>query len=444
MFRTILLIGASLCGLLPDASAAVFPLRTSDNGRFLTDQKGEPFLVVGDTAWSLIAQLSDAEIDRYLEDRQNRGFNSIIVNLIEHKFSTNPPKTLVGLAPFTKAGNFSTPNPAYFDFAHKVVEKANQRGIVVWLFPAYLGYGGGDQGFFSEMKASGKESLRSYGRFVGKKFRDLPNIVWVMGGDFTPKQDDQWVVAEMAEGIQEEDAMHLMTGHGSPKNAAVVAFGGQTWLTINSVYSYEKTLFRPVQSEYKRRPIRPFVLIESTYEGEHSSTPDQIRRQAYWAMLGGACGQFFGNNPMWHFDGPGLYPVETTWMQALDGTGSMDMTRLRDLFIGLPWHHLEPENNREVVTEGHGDGIATVLTARTADKRLSVSYIPSTSTESRKLTVDLTKFSGPITARWYNPASGRWESAYDGSLPNQGSHLFVTLGDNGTGTNDWILALEVR
>jgi hypothetical protein len=82
------------------------------------------------------------------------------------------------------------------------------------------------------------------------------------------------------------------------------------------------------------------------------------------------------------------------------------------------------------------------LTAQTADKRLSVTYIPSTSTESRKLTVDLTKFSGPIAARWYNPASGQWKSACEGSLSNQGSHLFVTPGDNGTSTNDWLLILR--
>jgi len=441
--RTILLVGASILGMSP-ASAAEFPLKTADNGRFLIDQKGEPFLVVGDTAWSLIVQLSEDDIDRYLEDRQRRGFNSIIVNLIEHKFSTNPPKTLAGLAPFVTAGDFSTPNPAYFDFARKVVEKANQRGIVVWLFPAYLGYGGGDQGFFPEMMASGRESLRGYGRFVGKRLRDLPNIVWVMGGDFTPKQDDQWAVAEMAEGIQAEDSTHLMTGHGSPKDSAVAAFGEQKWLSVNSAYSYEKTLFRPVQAEYKRRPVRPFVLIESTYEGEHNSTPDQIRRQAYWAMLGGACGQFFGNNPMWHFDGPGLYPVETTWKEALDGTGSRDMARLRDLFVVLPWHRLEPENNHEVVTDGYGEGIATALTARTADKRLSVTYIPSTETESRKLTVDLAKFSGPISARWYNPADGAWKTIQDTPLPNRGSHSFVTPGDNGTTTNDWLLVLEVR
>ena len=146
-------------GLAISASGAIFPLKTAEDGRYLVDQDGKPFLVVGDSAWSLIVQPADADIDRYLEDRQKRGFNSIIVSLIEHKFCTAPPRTRSGLAPFSKAGDFSTPNPDYFDFARKVVKKANDHGIVVWLFPAYLGYGGGDEGLFQEMKAGGRARL---------------------------------------------------------------------------------------------------------------------------------------------------------------------------------------------------------------------------------------------------------------------------------------------
>jgi len=106
-------------------------------------------------------------------------------------------------------------------------------------------------------EAGGRASLRSYGRFVGKRFKDLPNIVWVMGGDFTPKKDDQWTVTEGAEGIREEDSMHLMTGHGSPEHSAVAAFGEQNWLTVNSVYSYEKTLFRAGPGRAPTQPDPP-------------------------------------------------------------------------------------------------------------------------------------------------------------------------------------------
>jgi hypothetical protein len=215
--------------------------------------------VVGDSPWSLIVQLNADDMESYLQDRQNKGFNSIIVNLIEHKFCTNPPRTLAGLAPFTTPGDFSTPNQAYFDFAHKVIEQAGEHGIVVWLAPAYLGYGGGDEGFFREIKAGGREKIQAYGRFVGRKFRDLPNLVWMLGGDYTPEKADQWTVTELALAIREQDPTHLMTAHHAPESSAIEAFGEQAWLDVNNFYGYQKTLFRPPADRVQARagsPIR--------------------------------------------------------------------------------------------------------------------------------------------------------------------------------------------
>ncbi len=161
------------------SSRAVEPpaLGVSASGRYLVDQKGDPFLVVGDTAWSLIAQGDDAMIDRYLVDRAKRGFNSIIVNLLEHKFAAQPPKTRAGIPPFKEPGDFSTPNDAYFDFARLVVERAGEQGIVVWLAPAYLGYGGGDEGFFKEIKAGGRDKFRAYGSYVGARTKAYARLV---------------------------------------------------------------------------------------------------------------------------------------------------------------------------------------------------------------------------------------------------------------------------
>ena len=235
-----------------------------------------------------------------------------------------------------------------------------------------------------------------------------------------------------------------MTAHGSRGKRVALGLGDPDWLAVNTTYTDASNLVEPTRMEYERRPIRPFVLIEAIYEGEHNSTPDQIRRQAYLTMLGGACGQFFGNNPIWHFDGPGLFPTKTTWKQALGGTGSSDMARLRDLFLGLAWHKLQPEQNHAIVTSGFGEGIATALTARTPDKRLAVTYIPSTGTESRSLTIDLAQFSGPVNARWFNPTNGHWKTITEEPLPNRSSRTFHTPGDNGTKTNDWLLVLEVR
>jgi hypothetical protein len=416
------------------------PLKVSHNGRYLVDQENTPFLVLGDTAWSLIVQPDTTAIDLYLQDRQARGFDSIIVNLLEHKFCSAPPATRAGLMPFESPGDFSTPNPRYFDFAHQVIEKANQRGLVVWLAPAYLGYGGGDEGFFREMKGGGKQTLRAYGQFVGKRFKDLPNIVWLLGGDYIPEQTDRWTVTELAAGIRQQDTNHLMTIHASPEHSAAAVFGQEPWLKIDTVYSYQPALFRPLLAEYALKPIRPFVLIESTYEAEHNSTPPQIRRQAYWAMLAGACGQFLGNNPIWHFDGPGLFPVPHTWVQALDSVGSQDIARLGALFRKFPWEQLCPEKTHLLVTNGYGNDTATALTACTPDRKLSLTYIPSTGTSQRELTLDTTQFPGGVSARWFNPTTGLFTTAK--LLPRKGSNLLLTPGDNGTQANDWVLVVE--
>jgi hypothetical protein len=436
------LVGCASVRANPPPASPTFPLRVSQNGRYLVDQQLVPFFVLGDSAWSLIAQLQPEDIRLYLRDRQQRGFNSLIVNLIEHKFCSRPPRARSGLAPFETPGDLATCNPDYFRFAHDVIAQACDRGIAVWLAPAYLGYGGGDEGFFREMKAGGREKLHSYGAFVGRQFKDLPNIVWLLGGDYTPGQADRWTVTELAAAIREQDPGHLMTVHDAPGDSAASVFGREPWLDVDTVYSYERTLFRPLLAEYDCKPARPFVLIESTYEGEHDSARAQIRRQAYWAVLSGACGQFMGNNPIWHFDGPGLYPAKVSWRQALDQPGSRDTARLGALFRALAWFQLRPEENHAVVTDGFGANAATAVTALTADGKLALTYVPSTGTDPRALMVDTGRFAGPVQARWFNPAKDGFVSLQDTPLPRGSLQRLRTPGDNGTGSNDWLLLLE--
>ena len=101
-------------------------------------------------------------------------------------------------------------------------------------------------------------------------------------------------------------------------------YAGESWLSVNNTYTYKLVhdlLFR----DFFREPARPFFLIESTYEGEHNASAVQIRRQAYWAVLCGGCGQFFGNRPIWLF--------AAGWKEALNGRGSRDMAVLKSLFL---------------------------------------------------------------------------------------------------------------
>jgi hypothetical protein len=67
------------------AATYAYPLKVSEDRRYLVDQNNKPFRIQGDSAQSLIANLTYAEAQLYFSDRQAKGFNTININLLEHK-----------------------------------------------------------------------------------------------------------------------------------------------------------------------------------------------------------------------------------------------------------------------------------------------------------------------------------------------------------------------
>jgi hypothetical protein len=423
----------ALLAVVPPADEGRFPLRVSQNHRHLEDASGRPFLVVGDAAWSLIAQLDAADAGRYLDDRAARGFTALIVNLIEHKFATHAPANLAGEQPFEHPGDFTHPRAAYFDAAHGVVEEAGRRGLSVWLCPAYLGWDGGDEGFYKDIAAAGPSALHAYGRFVGDRFKDLPNLVWMPGGDYALAPKQRWVVETLVSGLREGGATQIMSAHGG-QTSAVATYGDQPWLDVETVYSYKPDLMPQLLDAYGATPARPFVLIESTYEGEHDVTAAQVRRQAWASMLAGAAGQFFGNNPIWHFDGPTLFPFTGTWQDNLDRPGSRDMSRLAAFFRASRWEALQPVAGKELAP---GSGHLPAVSAARTDTGGLIVYVPSDgTTHGRELLIPQSVWAG---ARWVNPAADEAPRPVLAAGSSARGVRVATPGDNGTGAGDWVL-----
>jgi hypothetical protein len=226
-------------------------------------------------------------------------------------------------------------------------------------------------------------------------------------------------------GIKEFDSRHLFTAHCHPENSAVDQYKDDGWLDLNDTYTYG-IVHKKLLSDYNRTPAMPYFLIETSYEGEHNASPVQIRRQAYWALLCGATGQFLGNRPIWLFD-PG-------WERALDSAGSADMARLLTLFRSRPWYALAPDDKHQVVIDGLGEfnGLDYLAAARTADGGLVMAYLPS----SRTFTVDMTKISGKaVKAWWFNPRSGKSTAA--GEFSTAGKRQFTPPEEG-----DWVFVLD--
>jgi hypothetical protein len=399
------------------------PFRVSENHRFLIDAHGIPFLLQGDAAWSLIANTTNEEAKVYLRDRKSKGFNAILVNLIEHKFARNAPKNSYGEAPFSDVSDLGLPNEKYFQHADWVIGEAARNGLIVLLAPVYLGYPGLDEGFYDEVMANGPEKCQAYGRFLGKRYASFDNIIWVMGGDRDPglARED---VDMVAYGIRESDRRHLMSAHCHSESSPIEQYPG-SWLQVSSSYAYE-IVHQRLTWDFERKPAMPLFLIESVYEGEHNSSEVQIRRQAYWAILCGEFGHVMGNFPIWSFS-PG-------WQAAMDAPGSLAMMHWGRLFRSLPWYDLVPDSEHKIVTAGIGEfwGNDYLAAAATPDGATMVAYMPN----ARTVTVNLALLArGQAVAWWFEPRSGKATSA--GTFDSTGSRQFTPPSEG-----DWVLVLE--
>ena len=438
------------------------------NGRCLVDGKGNPFLVSGDSAWSLIVQLTKEDTEIYFEDRRQKGFSTIVVNLIESKYVDNPPRSVSGNEPFTTPGDFSTPNEAYFAHVDWVVSKAAEKGITLFLNPAYMGSQGQTvdtptDGWWLEIKANGPGKCRNYGKMLGDRYKQYSNIIWVAGGDRTPPSggEGEQNALEILLGIRENAPNHLWTAHWGNDIDSLDVAAFSAYMDLNGVYAYQTpppgsgSSFRGtgfvherMLRAYNRADFKPIFLWESWYEGltwgGWTTPPEMVRRQAYEASFSGSTGQNFGSYYIWSFGGPTDGGRTPDWKMYLNSQSTNDMVRLKEFLGNRAWYDLVPDQDHRLVTNGHGTfGEYSFLTAAyTPNGCLGVAYLPSTGTGTRTLTVDMSQFSGSVTAKWYNPTNGAYTTISGLPFENSGTRTFVSPGDNGMETNDWVLVLE--
>ncbi len=454
----LLLVGFLLDGDVQARAAPAFPLKISTNGRYLTDQKDVPFFLHGASPWSLLAQLSKDDAERYLESIRQQGFNAIIVTLVEHRFSDQAPRNHAGAAPFQTPGDFATPNEVYFLHADWVLAKAREKGLVVLLFPAWAAGPKNPGGWNQEILSNGPEKCRAYGRFVGRRYRDFPNIIWGHGGDQNPAPDTDEArnMLELALGIRDAAPKQMHFYHGRRGKTSIDQANFAPHVDLDAVYANDEAggVARVGESHttslraYNREKFKPHFLFEGVYESvlkekpkwgnPYTSDRSRLRRQAYWNILSGSTGHFFGNFPAW--------PLAKGWdgPEGLGSPGHQDMQRLKTLIAARAWWKLVPDDMHLTVTKDYGtfQEADYVTAARADDGSFVLAYLPSTGTQPRTLTVDGSRLRGPATAQWFNPADGTYKSIGDAPLPNAGSHELTSPGDNGTGRNDWVLVLE--
>jgi hypothetical protein len=283
------------------------------------------------------------------------------------------------------------------------------------------------------MVACGEEKLREYGVFLGNRFRELRNIVWVHGGDFNPPKKS--LSQAVADGIREAWPNSRHTVHNGPETTGLGYWSDQEIpIIFDTLYTYQPVAEKAAALALNKE--KPFLLIESRYENERDGTPLRTRIQAWQAMLSGAAGQVFGNNPIWHFNAPAVQPRLMSWKSALNSPGALGVSALRDFFLSLPWYDLVPDEEKLIVGDplrGHFRATA----ARSSDRKLGVLYLPT----PRHLTIDVTQFAATqLKIQWFDPADGTFLQSAEQTLAASKSFELHTPKCSRDG--DWVLMLS--
>ena len=159
----------------------VFPLKVSADHRYLVDQKNKPFPILGRTAWFIISQTEEG-YKNFLDNTIMHGHNAIEMAVITHwPMGNHAPFNARGDMPFlkrlngiawdgkltydtiaTQAPDLLTPNEKYWTYVDDFLAYCEAKGILVFMFPGYVGYNGEEQGWMKELVANGTKKVKSF------------------------------------------------------------------------------------------------------------------------------------------------------------------------------------------------------------------------------------------------------------------------------------------
>jgi hypothetical protein len=441
-------------------------LRVHPNGRYLMTESGAPFFWLGDTAWTLFQNLTRSEVDHYLTVRARQGFNVTQIVALSEFDGLRVGNPEVGL-PFDDMDP-QRPNERYWQFVDWVIARAEQRGLYVALLPTWgdkvtPGWGDGPAIFFERIDA-----LRAYGAWIGARYKQASNVIWMIGGDRppvmeegrrsragTPNYDYRAHWRALAEGIDAGQGAHTLTTYhtwgGRPTTSAHLH--DEPWLDVNTMQSghgggHDVPVWQWVGEDWARTPVKPTLDLEPNYE-DHPVNPwpkwdpalgyfndGDIRRQCYRSVFAGACGVTYGHQSMWAFTDPRrplINHPRVFWQEAIERPGANQVQHLRRLMESRPFFDRIPDDT--LITAGQGEGAQHLVATRDAHGRYAMVFFPEA---VRSATINLAPLAAAVRATWYDTHTGTSHDA--GTFTDRASRVFETP----IGWHDWVLVLDAK
>ncbi|MBP5716876.1 MAG: DUF4038 domain-containing protein, partial [Bacteroidales bacterium] len=373
MKRFILTIVALVLFMANASAAKTYPkpwehgkLCISDNHRYMQHADGTPFFWLGETGWLLPEHLNRSEAQFYLSECADNGYNVVQVQTI----NAVPAINIYGAMSHPNGYDFSTIDQqgyGYWQHMDYIVKTAERYGIYIGMVCIW--------GNLVKAGLMDAEQAVTYGTFLANRYKDCPNIVWIIGGDIQGHiKTEVWET--LAKTIRTIDPDHLMTFHPRGRTCSATWFNEADWMDFNMFQSghrrygqrngdgdytiaedTEEDNWRYVETALAMKTIKPILDGEPSYEripqGLHNTDEPQwgeadCRRYAWWSVLAGSCGHTYGNNALMQFWRPGMmgaYGCKTPWYEAIYDPGFRQMHFVKDLMLKLPYFERVPDQS---------------------------------------------------------------------------------------------------
>jgi hypothetical protein len=417
-------------------------LKVSDNQRYLQFENGKPFFWLGETGWLLPERLDRAEAQYYLQKCRAAGYNMVQIQVLDGVPSYNiygapshqMQKGAERKVSWTNMGQ-SADGYGYWDHLDYIISLAEQNGIYIGMVAIWGGLV--KEGLLDVNGA------KAYGKFLAERYKNRPNIIWMMGGDIQGDiRPEVWEA--LATTIKSIDKNHLMTYHPRGRYTSAKWWSKAKWLDFHMFQSghrkygqrmgnkdypipdnTEEDNWMYVDSTWAYKPMKPVLDDEPSYEdipkGLHDPNEARwqdydVRRYAYWSVFAGSCGHSYGHNAIMQMLKPG-YPTsygsdgaEKSWYQALNDPGFRQMKHLKNLILSFPYFERIPDQS--VIAGKNGTKYNRLLATRGNDYILIYNY------NSVPMKVDLTKVTGEKkNIWWFDAATGKL--TYIGEFDNK-------------------------
>lgn len=425
-------------------------LVVSPDHRMLQYADGTPFFWLGDTGWQLFSRLTMDEVNLYLDNRAAKGFNVIQAEVLGEFLEDRA--NLYGY-PSLVHGDIHQPEERHFKRVDSIVSLCRDKGLFVLMVAAWGDY---------ILPAEGRVTIDSanaygYGRWIGERYKDFPNIIWALGGDVPIEREGKNYLSvwrEMAKGIKEAtNGKCLITYHPNGYRSSSEWLQNEDWLDFNMIQSshgeHNAPTWKFVKHDLTLSPARPTIDGELNYE-DHPVAPwpvwhvdsgyfrdYDVRKQMYRSVFAGALGVTYGHHAVWQFVNARTLVInfaDRGWINALDRPGAVQSGFLKKLIESRPFGSRIADSS--LVNGGLiADKNAHMEAFRNGDNSYAMIYMPI----GHSITVNPSFIkSGKYVAWWFNPRDGKASRIGLFNAKNEKEFQPPTTGVE----NDWVLVLD--